>query len=115
MSRGRRGSRLQSFGGTLLAEAEDKVHLNCDPTRHAEIVAIAKETRALDDPSHDDCMLLTTLQPCEVPLSATRFAGTKRIHFGAQNESVTGKYFVFTELALSEFRDAGEALEAICG
>ena len=48
-------------------------------------------------------------------LSAARFAGIKRIVFGAQKENVAGKYFVFPDLTLTEFRDAGEAFEAIGG
>ncbi len=101
--------------GEIMAEGENEVHLNCDPTRHAEIVAIAKTTRAQDDPSLEGCVLLTTLQPCEMCLSAARFAGIKRIVFGAQKENVAGKYFVFPALTLLEFRDAGEAFEAIGG
>ncbi|OWY04371.1 hypothetical protein B6V76_07550 [Thioclava sp. IC9] len=101
--------------GEIIAEGENEVHLDCDPTRHAEIVAIAKATRAQNDPSLDGCVLLTTLQPCEMCLSAARFAGITRIIFGAQKENVAGKYFVFPDLTLSEFRTAGGAFEAIGG
>ncbi|WP_407494195.1 nucleoside deaminase [Pseudooceanicola sp. MF1-13] len=91
-------------GDTLLAIAENEVHLHHDPTRHAEIVAMSRATRALADPDLSGCTLLTTLQPCEMCLSAMRFAGIKRVIFAATKPNVElSKYFAFPDLDLTDF------------
>lgn len=91
-------------GDTLLAIAENEVHLHHDPTRHAEIVAMSRATRALSDPDLTGCTLLTTLQPCEMCLAAMRFAGIDRVIFAATKPNVVlSKYFAFPDLELSDF------------
>ncbi|MEQ5869677.1 nucleoside deaminase [Sagittula sp. NFXS13] len=94
-------------GDTLLARGMNEVHLDHDPTRHAEIVALSAATRALKDPSLDGCTLLTTLQPCEMCLAAMRFAGIARVIYAAGRPDVpTDKYFAFPGLHIADFREA---------
>lgn len=97
-------------GDTLLARGLNEVHLAHDPTRHAEIVALSAATRALSDPDLSGCTLLTTLQPCEMCLSAMRFAGIRRVVFAARKPDVVlGKYFAFPDLDLPDFEGADHA------
>lgn len=61
------------------------------------------------------CVMISTLQPCEMCLAAMRFAGIKRVIFGATQEKVAAKYFVFPYLSLADFQGAGTPFEAIGG
>ncbi|MFD0981596.1 nucleoside deaminase [Tropicimonas aquimaris] len=93
-------------GGVVIAWGDNQVHLDNDITRHAEVVAMARATAALDTPDLSGCTLLSTLQPCEMCLSAMRFAGIRRVVFAATKPRVAAKYFVFPELTIEQFEDA---------
>lgn len=95
--------------GVLLSVAENEVHLHHDPTRHAEIVAISRATRAIARPDLSGCTLLSTLQPCEMCLAAMRFAGIGRVIYAAgRPDVVERKYFRFPGLALEDFNAADQ-------
>lgn len=100
--------------GQIIATGENEVHLQCDPTRHAEMVAITRAAGALGTTDLSRCVMISTLQPCEMCLSAMRFAGIRRVIFAATQERVAAKYFVFPHLRLEDFRH-GEDFEAIGG
>lgn len=96
-------------GDTLIAIAENEVHLKNDPTRHAEIVAMSRAGHALASSDLSGCTLLTTLQPCEMCLAAMRFAGIDRVIYAAgRPDVVEAKYFRFPGLDLAAF-DAADA------
>lgn len=93
--------------GHPLATAENEVHLQSDPTQHAEMVAITRAAAALDSTDLSGCVMISTLQPCEMCLAAMRFAGITRVIFAATQERVAEKYFVFPHLRLSDFQRGG--------
>ncbi|WP_322895338.1 MULTISPECIES: nucleoside deaminase [unclassified Yoonia] len=102
--------------GRVVAEAENEVHLQSDPTRHAEMVAIHRAAQALDATDLTGCVLISTLQPCEMCLSAMRFAGIDRVVFAATKARVAPKYFVFPHLEIADFQRGGDfdAIGGIC-
>lgn len=96
-------------GDTVIARGLNEVHLDHDPTRHAEIVAMSRAARALAQSDLSGCTLLTTLQPCEMCLSAMRFAGISRVVFAATKPNVlVSKYFRFPTLDISQFEAADQ-------
>lgn len=103
--------------GEVLCEGENQVHLDHDSTRHAEIVTMARASDILGRSDLSDCTLISTLQPCEMCLTAARFAGISRIIFAAQQANVDqSKYFMFPGLTLEQFHQGSEeAFEAIGG
>jgi len=92
--------------GQVIATGENEVHLQNDPTRHAEIVAIGRAGQALDHSDLAGCVLISTLQPCEMCLAAMRFAGIDRVIFAARQGQVAEKYFAFPHLTLKDFNPA---------
>ncbi|MBR2655155.1 MAG: nucleoside deaminase [Loktanella sp.] len=102
--------------GRIISEAENEVHLQSDPTRHAEMVAIHRAAHALETTDLTGCVLISTLQPCEMCLSAMRFAGIDRVIFAATKARVASKYFVFPHLELQDFQRSGgfDAIGGIC-
>lgn len=90
--------------GQIIATAENEVQLRSDPTSHAEMIAIRRAARVLDKPDLTDCVMISTLQPCEMCLSAMRFAGIRRVIFAATQGRVAIKYFVFPHLRIEDFQ-----------
>ena len=94
-------------GGHVIATGENEVHLQSDPTKHAEMVALARAAHLLDRTDLSDCTLISTLQPCEMCLAAMRFAGIRRVVFAAEQAKVAQKYFVFPHLTIEDFHREG--------
>lgn len=93
--------------GVVIATAENEVHLQSDPTCHAEMVAISRAAHALGTPDLSDCVIVSTLQPCEMCLSAMRFARISRVVFASTQGRVAEKYFVFPHLKITNFQGDG--------
>ena len=102
-------------GDKILEIAENEVNTLSDPTKHAEMVALAALSQREDRKNLGDCTLISTLQPCEMCLSAMRFAGIKRVIYAATQERVADKYFVFPKLRIADFQSAGETFEQLGG
>jgi tRNA(Arg) A34 adenosine deaminase TadA len=102
-------------GDAVVVSAENEVDQQNDPTRHAEMVALSQATALLGRKDLSDCTLISTLQPCEMCLSAMRFAGIRRVIFAATQANVAGKYFVFPGLGIQDFEDAGESFSHVGG
>ena len=102
--------------GRVISKAENEVHLQSDPTRHAEMVAIHRAAQSLGTTDLAGCVLISTLQPCEMCLSAMRFAGIDRVIFAATKARVAPKYFVFPHLEIADFHRDGDfdAIGGIC-
>lgn len=92
-------------GDVVIATGENEVHLQTDPTKHAEMVAITRAASALKRPDLSGCTIISTLQPCEMCLAAIRFAGIDRIIFAARQEHVATKYFTFSHLRIADFQN----------
>lgn len=93
------------LGEKVIAVGENEVQLQTDPTKHAEMVALARAAAALDRTDLAGCTILSTLQPCEMCLAAIRFAGIDRILFAATQERVAEKYFAFNHLRIEDFHN----------
>ena len=103
------------LNGVAIGRGENEVRLQADPTKHAEMVALSEAGARLGSTDLSNCVMISTLQPCEMCLAAMRFAGIRRVVFGATQSKVAGKYFVFPGLSLSDFQGAGEPFDAIGG
>ena len=92
-------------GDRIIATGENEVHLQSDPTQHAEMVALTRAAAALETTDLSGCTILSTLQPCEMCLAAIRFAGIDRIIFAATQANVAAKYFAFPHLRIEDFQN----------
>lgn len=103
----------------VVAWGDNEVHVANDPSRHAEIVAIANAS--VDRPEGiGGATVVTTLQPCEMCLGAMGMAGVERVVFAAGRASVRERYFAYPGLSLEDFAEgargtlgwAGPVMEA---
>jgi len=69
--------------GELVAEGQNRVTANLDPTAHAEVVAIRAACQALGDFSLAGATLYTSCEPCPLCLAAALWARVDRVVFTA--------------------------------
>jgi len=72
--------------GEIIAEASNGVTKNNDPTGHAEINAIRKAAKALQNFDLSDCEIYSSCEPCPMCLGAIYWAGLDRLYFANTKE-----------------------------
>jgi tRNA(adenine34) deaminase len=70
-------------GSKVLAEGYNVRESECDPTGHAELLAISKAGKALGDWRLTECSLAVTLEPCPMCAGALVNARLGRLIYGA--------------------------------
>lgn len=74
---------VEAETGKVLAVAHNRVEVDCDPTAHAEILALRSAAAALETPRLEGCDLYVTLEPCAMCAQAIAHARIRRLVFGA--------------------------------
>ena len=69
--------------GGVLAEAANARQSTCDPTAHAEVLALRAAGAALGDSHLDGCELVVTLEPCTMCAGAIQLARLARVVLAA--------------------------------
>jgi tRNA(adenine34) deaminase len=77
------GAVVVDQAGQVLGRAANRVEELCDPTAHAELLALRQAAAALGAPRLDGCDLYVTLEPCAMCAAAISFARIRRLYFGA--------------------------------
>jgi len=72
-------------GGEVIAEAHNTPRETCDPTAHAEILAIRRAAQVLGQERLTDCELWVTLEPCAMCAGAIVHARLARVYYGASD------------------------------
>jgi len=93
-------------GDDILVQARNEVGDTNDVSRHAEIVAIQRAAEQLGTRDLTGCTLIASCQPCEMCLSAMRWAGIDRVVFGAQQANTGDAFFRFPALKITDFHAA---------
>lgn len=68
--------------GNIIANGNNKVIKNTDPTAHAEIVAIRNACKKLKTYDLSEYILYTSCEPCPMCLSAIIWANIKHVYYG---------------------------------
>lgn len=72
-------------GGAIIAQAHNAPRESCDPTAHAEILALRRAAQALGSERLDDCELWVTLEPCAMCAGAIAHARIARLYYAASD------------------------------
>lgn len=67
--------------GEVLAEAANARRAACDPTAHAEVLALRAAGAAMSDSHLDGCELVVSLEPCTMCAGAIQLARLVRVVF----------------------------------
>jgi len=65
----------------IISEGFNTVTLSNDPTSHAEIAAIRRACKDLNNFSLESCVLYTTCEPCPMCLSAIYWARIDKVYY----------------------------------
>lgn len=86
--------------GKIVSEGVNKVTTNCDPTAHAEIMAIRSACNHLKSFKLPNSILYSSCEPCPMCLSAAYWAGIEGIYFA--NTKSEAAEIGFSDLFLYE-------------
>jgi tRNA(adenine34) deaminase len=67
----------------IISRAHNQVELLCDPTAHAEMLAITEATNFLKSKWLKDCVLYVTIEPCSMCAGALVLSRISRVVYGA--------------------------------
>ncbi len=73
------------YHGEVIVRAGNRTIAECDPTAHAELVAIRAAAATLRTERLTECDLYVTLEPCAMCAAAISFARIRRLYFGASD------------------------------
>lgn len=76
--------------GAVLARAGNRMRELCDPTAHAEMLAIREACRVLESERLVGCDLWVTLEPCPACAGAIAAARIARLYYGASDPKSGG-------------------------
>lgn len=71
--------------GKIISSAGNRNLTDCDPTAHAEILALRQAGAALGNHRLEDCELFVTIEPCAMCAGALVHARLKRLVYGADD------------------------------
>ena len=77
------GALIVNETGKVISSGKNEREKDCDPTAHAEIVAIRKASEKIGSWRLDDLTLIVTLEPCVMCAGAILQSRIKRLVFGA--------------------------------
>lgn len=76
--------------GTVLAQTRNRMRELCDPTAHAEMLAIRAACAAIGSDRLTGCDLYVTLEPCPACAGAISAARIARLYYGAADPKSGG-------------------------
>ena len=72
-----------TYNNEIIARAHNEREQSCDPTAHAEVVAIRRAAKVLNSWRLNGCTLYVTLEPCPMCAGAISQARVSRLVYGA--------------------------------
>ncbi|MNO59773.1 Guanine deaminase [compost metagenome] len=72
--------------GQVIARAANTIHLDNDPTGHAELQAIRQASQVLGSPRLDGCVIYASGHPCPMCLAAMHLCGVSEAYFAYSND-----------------------------
>lgn len=72
-------------GGRVVGRGWNRNIIDCDPTAHAEIVALREAGAAVGNHRLGECELFVTIEPCAMCAGAMVHARIKRLIYGADD------------------------------
>ncbi len=76
--------------GEIIAEGYNQNIVLCDPTAHAEIIAIREACKIKSQDRIPECDLYVTLEPCPMCTQAISFARIRRLYYAASDKKGGG-------------------------
>jgi tRNA(adenine34) deaminase len=100
---------------TVVARGRNLVRTTCDPTAHAETVALREAGTALQRANFSGCTLYTTFEPCPMCCGAILESGITTLVMGARPAPGAGRWGDYTVERLIDLAKRGGAIEVVTG
>ncbi len=88
--------------GQIIAEGQNRVTTACDPTAHAEVIAIRKAAKELKNFHLEGCEIYSSCEPCPMCFSAIYWAHLDAVYYAASAEDAAragfDDAFIYEEL-----------------
>lgn len=89
--------------GKIIGRGYNQVTHNCDPSAHAEIMAIREACQTLQSHQLDNCIIYSSCEPCPMCLSAIYWARIPELVYAATASDAAAAgfddHFIYEELA----------------
>ena len=89
------GACVVSAEGELLAVAGNRTRTDCDPTAHAEVVALREAARRVGNYRLTSSVVYSTVEPCAMCAGALVQSRVARLVYGAKDEKAGAVESVF--------------------
>jgi tRNA(adenine34) deaminase len=80
------GACVVTTDGVFLAAAGNRTRTDCDPTAHAEVIALREAAKKFGNYRLTDALVYSTIEPCAMCAGALIQARVKRLIYGARDE-----------------------------
>lgn len=80
------GAVIVNASGNIIAQANNQVLKNNDPTAHAEVMAIREACQRLQTYDLSGCTMYTSCEPCPMCLSAIIWANISTVYYACTKE-----------------------------
>jgi tRNA(adenine34) deaminase len=112
------GACIVTGDGNILASAGNRTRTDCDPTAHAEIIALREAAQTLGNYRLTDTIVYSTIEPCAMCAGALVQARARRLVYGARDEragAVESQFRICTASSLNhQIEITSGVLEAEC-
>jgi tRNA(adenine34) deaminase len=112
------GACVVGADGALLAVAGNRTRTDCDPTAHAEVVALRAAALVVGNYRLTGAVLYSTIEPCAMCAGALVQARVRRLVYGARDEKAGAVESVFRVADASSLNHRMEltpgVLEGVC-
>ena len=81
----------------VLARSGNRVNRHNDSTQHAELAVLQDAQKEIGEKHLDDCILLSTCQPCEMCAGAIRNTGLDTLVYAISQKDLEGKHVRFKD------------------
>jgi tRNA(adenine34) deaminase len=99
--------------GKVVGRGGNRNLADCDPTAHAEIVALRQAGAALGKHRLEDCELFATIEPCAMCAGAMVHARLKRLIYGADDPKAGAVHSVMQVLNHPSLNHQMEVTEGV--
>ena len=93
--------------GKIVGSSGNKVFTNCDPTAHAEVMAIRDACKNLQSTDLSGCQIYTSAEPCPLCTAAIDWSKIEAVYYSNTEEEALEHGFIDKEI-LAELRKPKE-------
>lgn len=102
------------YEGKIIARAYNRRTIDKNTLAHAELLAIRKASRVMDDWRLEDCTMYVTLEPCQMCAGAIVQSRMKRVVIGCMNPKAGCAGSILDLLQMEEFNHQVEKEIGVC-